>query len=292
MKQRIIVVTLALCLFAGIALADSGVPQTPETQGFLTSTAMQAVGTVTETDNLAWLMTNDGIDGLAGIPPLQPLYASIYSMAYSEDTIADQGLVTYAKQGSVDTQGMVEGQWNVEMEKVVEFVGLDTGRMVSAEEQTLDGAGTPYLTGLDFICPFAQTESTYLPTFCNIVQEGSAVDITLGSLATATEERHVTPSAGFWDEKPGWDLPVSDNGVEMNYQIKLTGFGDVPAMGSADAYINVHVQEGRGFGIFESKAEDLSYSEDTTASGDITLFQKVMSYNSKFTGNGIVLLPG
>jgi hypothetical protein len=301
MKLTIIAVTIALCLLTGFALADSGVPQTPETQGFVTSTAMQAVGTATETDNLVWLMTNDGIDGLGGIPPLQPLYASIYSMTYSEDTIADQGLITYTKQGFVDTQGMVEGQWNVDMEKVVEFVGLDTGRMISAEEQVLDGAGSPYQTAQVFICPFAQTQSFYLPSFCNIVQEGSSVDLTLGSLATVAEERHVTPSAGYWDEKPGWDLPVSDNGVEMNYQVKLTGFGDIPAMGSADAYINVHVQEGRalgslavapvedalesdGRGYWDPKAEDLTYSEDTTAAGDITLFQKVMSYNSKLTG--------
>ncbi len=38
-------------------------------------------------------------------------------------------------------QGKVEGQSNVKMEKIVEFEGLATGRMVSAEEQVLDGAG-------------------------------------------------------------------------------------------------------------------------------------------------------
>ena len=245
MKFRIIAITIALCLLSGIVLADSAVPQTPETQGFVTSTAMQAIGTVTETDNLVWLMTNEGVVGLPGIPPLDFEWASIYSMTYSEDTIADQGLVTYAKQGSVDTQGMVEGQWNVDMEKVVEFSGLDTGRMISAEEQTLDGAGTPYLTEDVFICPFAATQATYLPSFCNIVQEGSSVDLTIGSLATTALERHVTPIGGEVLGKPAWDLPVSDDGVEMDYQIKLTGFGDIPAMGSADAYINVHVQEGR-----------------------------------------------
>ena len=57
MKFRIIAITLALCMFAGIALADSAVPQTEETQGFVTSTAMQALGTVTETDNLVWVVT-------------------------------------------------------------------------------------------------------------------------------------------------------------------------------------------------------------------------------------------
>ena len=304
MKFRIILTIIILSLFAGFALADSAVPQTEETQGFVTSTLMQAIGTATETDNLAWQITNDGVDDVFGglDPPLYYYNAAIYSLAYSENTIADQGLVTYTKEGSVDTQGMVEGQWNLDMEKVVEFVGLDTGRMVSAEEQTLDGAGTPFFTLETFICPFASDETLMLPAFCNIVQEGSSVDVTLGSLSTLADTRFVTPLSGFPQESPGWDLPVSDNGVESDYQVKLTGFGDIPAMGSADAYINVHVQEGRslffvrdgdgaaealqldGRLFYDPKAEDLIYSEDSTASGEITLFQKSMSYDSKLTG--------
>jgi hypothetical protein len=305
MKFTILIIAFTLCLCTGIALADSGVPQTEETQGFVTSTIMQAVGTATETDSLAWRITNDGVNDFFGglNPPLFFYDTAIYSMAYSEDTIADQGLVTYTKQGLVDTQGKVPDQSNVDMQKVVEFVGLDTGRMVSAEEQVLDGAGTPFFTFETFICPFAATQAPLLPAFCNIVQEGSSVDLTLGSLTTLADTRFVTALAPGNEliQSPGWDLPVSDNGVESNYQVKLTGFGDIPAMGSADAYINVHVQEGRGVlfafdgagdGFLQAnghifvdpKAEDLTYSEDSTASGEITLFQKAMSYNSKLTG--------
>ena len=307
MKCNLILTIIAMCLFTGIALADSGVPQTPETQGFLTSTSMQAVGTATETDMLSWQITNNGvIGGLTDIPPLFPEVTAVYSMAYSEDTLADQGQVIYAKEGFVDTQGMVEGQSNVKMEKVVEFVGLDTGRMVSAEEQTLDGAGTPFDTQELFICPFAMPETLRLPSFCNIVQEGSAVDLTTGSLTTLTDTRFVTAIASVPQQTPGWDRPISDNGVEADYRIGLTGFGDVPAMGSADAYINVHVQEGRGLArvaniadgfqlennyLSDPKANDLIYSEDSTASGEITLFQKSMSYTSKLTGGPGVDLP-
>jgi len=308
MKLTIIAVTIALCLLTGFALADSGVPQTPETQGFVTSTAMQAIGTATETDSLVWQITNNGvIGGLTDIPPLFPEVTAVYSMAYSEDTIADQGLVTYTKQGSVDTQGKVPDQSNVNMEKVVEFVGLDTGRMTSSEEQVLDGAGTPFFTEESFICPFASTEATLIPAFCNIVQEGSSVDLTLGSLSTIADTRFVTTLAHVGNQAPGWDRPISDNGVEANYQVKLTGFGDIPAMGSAGAYLNVHVQEGRALGslavapagdaleqdgllYWDPKAEDLTYSEDSTAAGEITLFQKVMSYNSKLTGGPGVLV--
>ncbi len=314
MKFKIIIaVTLALWMLTGIALADSAVPQTEETQGFVTTTIMQAVGTATETDSLAWQITNNGfIGGLTDIPPLFPEVTAVYSLAYHEDTVADQGFVTYTKQGLVDTQGKVPDQSNVNMEKVVEFVGLDTGRMVSSEEQVLDGAGTPFFTDETFICPFSSAEATLLPAFCNIVQEGSSVDLTLGSLSTAADTRFVTAISAESDTTLGWDLPVSDNGVESNYQITLTGFPDFPAMnvgeamGSADAYISVHVQEGRGFFVVDGaapltlnyrisvdpKAEDLTYSEDSTASGHITLFQKTMSYTSKLTGPGIIMTPG
>jgi hypothetical protein len=285
MKIKTGLIILALCLLLGPALADPGVPQMEESQGFTTLTDMQTLGTVTETDSLAWRIKSDGFrDPYGGLDNNQ-LYsynAAEYSMTYSEATIADQGLVSYTKQGSVDTQAKAEGQQNVDMQKVVEFVGLDTGRMVSDEEQVLDGAGTPFTLSNTFICPFALDTSEYLPAFCNIVQEGSAVDITLGSLATQAEDRFVTPV----QSRAGWDLPISDSGVESGYQVRLTGFGDLPALGSADAYMNVHVQEGRGLLPYdELKAEDLVFSEDTTASGDITLFQKVMNYDSKLTGS-------
>ncbi len=269
-------------------LADPGVPQTAETQGFLSSTDMQVTGTVTEQDSLVWRITNDGFsDKYGGVDtPLYYYRAAIYSMAYSEDTIADQGVVTYTKQGSVDTQGKVEGQSNVKMEKIVEFEGLATGRMVSAEEQVLDGAGTPFPTERVLICPFAPSEATYIPTFCNIVQEGSAVDLTYGSLVTQAEDRFVTELQAY---SSGWDNPVSDYGVTSDYQVRLTGLRDVPAIGSADAYMNVHIQEAAGYSsAYENKSADLIYSEDTTASGEITLFQKVMGYSSKFTGDGHV----
>ena len=63
-------------------------------------------------------------------------------------------------------------------------------------------------------------------------------------------------------------------------------------MGSAEASIDVHLQEGRVLFEFPTgpnstpNAEDVLYSETSTASGDITIFQKVMSYNSKITSPG------
>ena len=68
-----------------------------------------------------------------------------------------------------------------------------------------------------------------------------------------------------------------------------TSFGDKIATGTANAYMNVHIQEGGSGPLMVTeyelyKAEDLVYSVSGTATGDVTLFEKVMNYHSKITG--------
>ncbi|MBP1929030.1 hypothetical protein J2741_001577 [Methanolinea mesophila] len=293
-------------LMAGVVLADSGEPAVQETQGFVTSTAMQVFGTAAEIDSIAVDMNDGYTIAFPPAPPLPPT-SVIYSSAYSENTLADQGLVTYMKSADFDTAGMaVPNQYNLVTEKLVEFVGTGTGRMTSEEQVTMDGASTGQdAPDLTLTCPFAAgDEGGYNPPFCNIVQEGSVVDITTGSLSTATRERFImiavpdtTPSSyGI-----AWPYPLADPGTESDYSIALTGFGDIPASGSATAYISARVQEGRdvimdGTGPYDErypKSEDLAYSESTTVSGDITLFEKNMNYLGKLTGTGryIIDLP-
>jgi hypothetical protein len=261
MKKFGLMVIAVAMLFAltGVAMADPGINQTPETQGIVTSTAVQAVGTVTETDSVVWQL---------GFPALATSLNAgdkMYVMSYTENTIADQGLVSYAKGQSLDTANKVAGTYNFNTQKVVEFVGLDTGRMITSENMVLDGAGNGQDTATTYICPFASTATATVPPFCNIIEVGSDADVTLASLTTSADERHV--------------MATGDPGVAVDYNIKMTGFGDIPAMGSVDAYINAHIQEARG-GADSNKAEDLVYSETSTAAGDISLFQKAISYQS------------
>jgi hypothetical protein len=261
-KFAFMAIALAMLVaFTGMAMADTGINQTPETQGIVTSTAVQAVGTVTETDSVVW---QNAYQDLNTIPPLDG-QERMYVMSYTENTIADQGLVSYAKGQSLDTANMVAGTFNFNTGKIVEFVGLDTGRMITSENMVLDGAGNGLTTATHYICPFATTAAATVPPFCNIIEVGSDADVTLASLTTAAAERHV--------------MATGDPGVAVEYSIKMTGFGDIPAMGSVDAYINAHIQEARG-GTDSNKAEDLVYSETSTAAGDISLFQKAISYQS------------
>ena len=287
----------------GSAFADSGMPQVEETQGFVTSTLMQLTGTATETDSIATTI-DDGYK--AYWDPAPPLggYAFVYSGTYSEHTIADQGLVSFAKTIKYDTAGVAaENQYNLVTDRLTEFIGSETGRIISEESLLLDGAGTGTDAIHALLCPFAtQGDDDAIPPFCNIVEEGSSVDLTIGSLSSQSSERFIMLAAP--DTSPSnygmaWPYPVSDPGVEVNYNVKLTGFGDAAAAGSASAYMNAHVQEGRVFlqrgggsnydDYQYPKAEDMVYSELTTATGEITLFQKTMSYKSQLTGVGKII---
>jgi hypothetical protein len=109
---------------------------------------------------------------------------------------------------------------------------------------------------------------------------GSKYDLVVGSVVTSASDPFV-----------GTDATVP---VDLNYQINVkpygTSAGQIPAMGSAMAYVKLHIQEARVAGtwppnrldaqLIQLKAEDLTYSEVTSAQGTITAFNKVMVYQS------------
>jgi uncharacterized protein YpmS len=88
----IIAFMFCVCLVS----ADTGDPELAETQGFVSSTAISALGTVTETDSIVNIIANYA--GEYSEPTLPyPLFATElaeYTSTYREETIADQGLVT------------------------------------------------------------------------------------------------------------------------------------------------------------------------------------------------------
>lgn len=291
---------LVLLLFTVIicsAAADSGVPETEETQGITTATVMQVLGMATEEDTIIFDI-DDGYyaGGWPHAPPIAPS-SVIYSSAYSEDTLVDQGVVSYNKNIDLDTRGIAsENQHNLKTEKIIGFIGSDTGKLVSEETLLLDGAGAGTDTLTSITCPFATHDgSDIIPPFCNIIEMESDADISSGIVTTGTAERfimQVVPDPGFGLD---WPWPKSDPGTEMNYAFSLTGVENYPAAGSASVSMDAHIQEGRnviqtvlpgetGGGYDYPISSDIVYSEKTTASGQIDLFRKDMNYNSKFTG--------
>jgi hypothetical protein len=197
---RLIIIIIFMPLaIAGNAMADTGIGSIPETQGFSTSTASQLAGIATETNSIVWQIG----DGTLAAPPLS-VGQIIGTMSYTESTIADQGLVTYSKLQSLDTEGATPGTSNFNIVKVVEFDGLNAGRMISEENEVLDIADYGYNnTSQLYICPFATQLTNETPGYCNIVEMGSTVDVTLASLSTTAGVRTV-PIVG--DPGASWKL--------------------------------------------------------------------------------------
>jgi hypothetical protein len=262
----VIVIALAMLIaLTGVVMADQNVPAVPETQTITTSTAIIADGLVTDSAGLAWTLSNQSI---TAIPPLADSQI-VYTTAYDASTVAQAGTTTFVKTMAIDTRNKVIGQSNVNADTAVTFIATaDGGNIVGSENLLIDGAGN-YTTAADrMLCPFAATAGNVIPQYCNIVQAGSKYDLTVGSVTTAADDRFVGTDA--------------TNPVVLNYAINVkpygTTAGQIPAIGSAMAYVKAHIQEGRTNTTV--KDEDLTYSETSAVTGTISSFQKVIAYQS------------
>jgi hypothetical protein len=279
--KKLVLVFVLLILGTGIAGADRGIDPVPETQGIVTSTSVNLVGNFASATELQWRITDDPL-GLPTIPPLFP-EAAIYESTYTEDTQTHGvGLMLYDKEMDVETSGQISGQWNIEATKQIAFVGIDGAYVVSTDNIMVDGAANPTFTEEQVICPFASDISEIFPAFCNRAEAGSTIDMTVANVRTTTTDRFVMPS--------------SDHTVELNHDIRVSELiSDVPSVGFASASMEVLIQEGRGFEMdatdfisgdsipslmVDPLVERIEFTEETSADGAITLFEKLMHYES------------
>lgn len=262
----VIIIALAMLVaLTGVVLADQPVPAVPEKQGITTSTTVVADGIVTESDALAWTLTNLTLNS----PPLETGEIQ-YTTAYDASLVAQAGTTTFVKTMAISTDNKPAATMkNVDANTLLTFVATaDGGNAVGAENILIDGAGN-YTTASDrMLCPFASVPVDQIPAYCNIVQAGSAFDLTVGTVKTAANDRFV-----------GTDATVP---VALNYNIAVSPYGttdgSIPAIGSASAYVKAHIQEARVNG--SNKAEDLQYAETSTVSGYIQSFVKDIKYQS------------
>ncbi len=265
--KKLVILIIALALLTGYAIADRGITPVPETQGIFTSTSVNLVGNFASTSELQWRIT-DAIGGLPDVPPLV-VHDAIYESTYTEDTQTHGvGLMLYDKETDFETSGQISGQWNVEATKQIAFIGIDGAAVVSSDSIMVDGAATFHTASEVLICPFAEEITEVAPSFCNRAEAGSTVDMTVANLRTTTTDRFVMPSA--------------DHPVELNHDIRVSELiSDVPSIGMASAYLDVLIQEDNN-GEAITLDERIEFSEETTADGAITLFEKLMHYESGF----------
>jgi hypothetical protein len=285
--KKLVILVITLIFLTGIVMADPGIPQVPETQGIVTSTSIDAVGNYASSSEIQWRITDDP-NGLTDVPPLDIYFAAIYESTYTEDTVSNGlGLIFYDKELDVETSSQISGQWNIEAAKLIEFVGVDGARVTSSDTIFVDGAGTQKLTDEVMLCPFASDAIEVYPAYCNRVEAGSSIDMTVANVRTTSTDRFVMPSG--------------DHPVELNHDILLTELvDDLPSEGSVSAYMEVLIQEGRSnYMVFppttpeegfitvvgpDSLSERIEFSEETTVSGEISTFEKLMHYESMLTG--------
>ena len=267
--RTITTLVLAICLLialSSIVLADPGVNATPEVQGITTSTSIDCVGTVTESDSLAMTSTNTGA---VNSPPLNSGQDQ-YTAGYNDNLMAVNGQTTFVKSMQISTANTIADQSNIQASTDLQFIGIDGGRATRDEDILVDGAGQATSTADSILCPFASSSSDSIPPFCNIVQSGSSLDTSLASVVTNANTRFIGTDA---------TIPVT-----LNYNIAAEGITlgnqTSPMIGSVSAYIKAHVQEARNSS--STKSEDLVYSETSSASGLINGFAKSMSYQSGF----------
>ena len=264
------VMLVALC---GAAFADRNIPATPEIQGISTSTSIQAQGTVTETDSLAWTTASNGSNATATQAIGAPLGVSQvqYTTGYNAQYSGVSGQTTFVKSMAIGTGAKIPDQSNVAAHTDVQFIAIDSGRATNSEDILLDGVANATNTADSILCPFTSNAVAVIPPYCNIVQAGSSFDSTLTSTVTNANDRFVGSDSTF---------PVTLNYNVASKGITLSDGTSSPMIGSAAAYLKVHVQEARN--NTSTKSEDLVYSESSTASGLINSFSKSVAYQSGF----------
>ena len=270
--KKIVILFVAMALLVGFSMADRGIPQVPETQGVVTSTTIDAVGNFASSSEIQWRITNydegltDLLDGdFIGSD------AAVYESTYTEDTVSNGlGLIFYDKELDVETSSQITGQWNIEATKALEFIGVDGARVTSSDMIFVDGVADDEWTDEVVLCPFAEDVVSAFPAFCNRAEAGSTIDMTVANVRTTSTDRFVMPSG--------------DHVVELNHDILVTELiDDLPSQGTASAYMEVLIQEDRA-GNEQIDDVDLmeriEFFEETTVSGDITEFSKLMHYES------------
>ena len=322
-KFAIIAFTLAI-LIVGMAMAADPINATTETQGISTTTGAVVMGTMTNSETIVFtgstmdLRDNPPLGAIgvpAGIPGdippgLNPnnIWVEEWTpwgdiailperqavMSYTESILADNGYTEFNEMQSMDTGNKVVNQDNFKSTEQFDYVSFEDamGRATTSESLLLDLVSQGSVAADRFICPFATGDNGIIPPYCNVYEMGSSFTGSQVSEITQANTNFIAKSA---------DVPT-----EAAYSVGLSGTG------SAAAWINTHIMEGRTAGVdfgdyFETgypeyhfwnydmntgwiytdddvvgglgfmQGVDLVYKEKTTASGVIEAFSKSMA---------------
>jgi len=257
-----------------------------ETQGISTSSVVAADGRMSHHTSLEWALSSEYLGFNAIIvnpffppvivpePPLNPLGEVQMYCSYHEDTLAQDGILDYRRSGSVETGPRLTGSYNVVNDRMITYISNYGGRLYSTEDLMLDNIGNA-LPILALSCPFAQNVAPCTPSFCNRVEAGSVIDMTLVSAVTSADLHTVTTgNPGFWPPVPSADEPA-----ELSYHIRVTGINP-PAQGLVSAYSAAQTREGGSICPGDGMAHESSFRENVRVDGRVDLFDYIINYES------------
>jgi len=316
MKKLTLTVLAFAVLIVGLAIAADPINATTETQGIATTTGVVVLGTMSNSETVVMtastmdLRDNPplGAQGEGLIPGVNPnnlwlndpedpfgpqvqLPERQAVMSYTESVLADNGYSEFNEMQSMDTGNKVVNQDNFKSTEQFDYVSFEDamGRATTSESLLLDLVSQGSLAADRFICPFATGDQGFIPPYCNVYEMGSSFTGSQVSEITQANTNFIAKSA---------DVPT-----EAAYSVGLSGTG------SAAAWINTHVMEGRTAGYYPyedfggsgimfwnydtgdgaipyvggngrtgfMQGVDLVYKEKTTASGVIEAFSKSMA---------------
>jgi len=320
MKKFTFIILAFAVLIVGTAMAADPINATTETQFISTTSGVVVMGTMTNSESVVMTISTmdlrdnpplgavgwsgESISWIDGINPgnlwADERYAGLSGvslperqavMSYTESVLADNGYSEFNEMQSMDTGNKVANQKNFASNEQFDYVAFSDamGRATTSESLLLDLVSQGSLAADRFICPFATGDQGFIPPYCNVYEMGSSFTGTQVSEVTQAGTNFIAKSA---------DVPT-----QASYSIGLSGTG------SAAAWINTHVMEGRTAGywvLFDDdtgyeiefwnydmntgaiadgihsgngfmQGVDLVYKEKTTASGVIEAFSKSMA---------------
>jgi hypothetical protein len=248
----IILAMVILIAVSGSAMAARPVPAGSESSGITVRTSAHVDGTFQSSSDLALQQASGD---------------QISTIVYSENTVAINGVTDYSKNTNIDTGNVVNGQDNVQTDRIITFEAGDGGRMVSDENVIVQTVGTEDTT-ISGCCPWGTTTDATLPAECETVQAGSKMDVTEVSASSSTGVRAISDSPGTT--------------VSLDYSIDAHGVNQTPgstenaAIGSATAYVDGNIIQGNNG---TSQSTNMEYHDVTSVDGLFDL-SKDVSYTS------------
>lgn len=312
-----ILLVISFSLLTASGAADILPPSPPETQGISTVTQLSGQGNLIMSAKLSWGLSSEGLgvnneydllldeEGYPILdengneiyswfttpePPLSALQEVQMHTTYSENTLGNNGQLNYTKGFYVDTAAKPAAANNIESDRLFNFVGYNGGRLYSQEDLMLSTVGTgvfrefsslcPVCTGA---CPCPDPSQCCWPPFCNTLQTGSTIDMTMVSAGSSSGVRNVNEE-GFQDfEGFNWPInPSVDNPSRVSYDIRVHGITPTqPSVGQVSVYLDVHSIEDRVLCFSPPGAfSEMTLKEHRLVDGKVSLFDYSVRYES------------